>query len=202
MSAGQAARATLDMTRMPGKRDRQGRHAAPWLGSVCATALLLGSIMLAAGPGEAKPDNCTVNGSTVTCAGNQSAGIQSGRDFNSSNTSTLNVQNLSTDITPAGAVPGILVSNGTSTRPTSSTCSSGRARSRHLVQLPTASSSPARAALAVAAATATTRPPSPARPAAAGVRAGSPGHLRSPFRERSSRRPKGAARALSPESGQ
>ena len=115
MSAGHAARATFDMTRMPGRRDRQGRHAAPWLGSACATALLLGSIMLAAGPGEAKPDNCTVNGSTVTCAGNQSAGIQSGRDFNSSNTSTLNVQNLSTDITPAGAVPGILVSNGTST---------------------------------------------------------------------------------------
>lgn len=108
MSAGHAARATFDMTRMPGRRDRQGRHAAPWLGSACATALLLGSIMLAAGPGEAKPDNCTVNGSTVTCAGNQSAGIQSGRDFNSSNTSTLNVQNLSTDITPAGAVPGIL----------------------------------------------------------------------------------------------
>lgn len=79
------------------------------LGSVAAGALFFGYGRSA----RAGPDPCTVDvpGVEVTCSGDQSAGIASGADFPSSYT-TLNVNALTDDITPASGVDGINFTSG------------------------------------------------------------------------------------------
>ncbi|MEM1049256.1 MAG: autotransporter domain-containing protein [Pseudomonadota bacterium] len=54
-------------------------------------------------PALAGPDVCVVSagGTVVTCQGNQSAGIASGTDFTAPPVTTLNINNLTQDITPA-----------------------------------------------------------------------------------------------------
>src|SRR4051812_35151240 len=51
-------------------------------------------------------DLCNIAGSTATCSGDQSAGVVF---LNGSGVATINVNNLTTPIAPATAVPGILL---------------------------------------------------------------------------------------------
>jgi uncharacterized protein with beta-barrel porin domain len=84
----------------PGLRSRNA-----FLGTVAAGALSLAF----GGPALAGPDACTLSGGGAieTCAGNQSAGIASGIDFNAPPVTTLDVNNLTTAITPASGTAGI-----------------------------------------------------------------------------------------------
>jgi uncharacterized protein with beta-barrel porin domain len=85
-----------------------GRPAArfrnAFLGTVAAGALSLAF----GGPALAGPDACTIDGTGTieTCSGNQSAGISVGAP-----TVTLNVNNLTTAITPASGTDGIIFSS-------------------------------------------------------------------------------------------
>jgi len=89
--------------------------------STSALTLLTG-FAFSTGEALAGPDACVTLGSTVTCQGNQSAGITSvgGTDFASPPVDTLNVNSLTQDIVPiggvagAGGVPGILFLNNDS----------------------------------------------------------------------------------------
>lgn len=67
-----------------------------------------------AAPAVAKPDGCTVNGSTVACSGNQSAVVKSGTDFPDNQYNNVDVNNLTTSTTPALGVCGIEVAPGSS----------------------------------------------------------------------------------------
>jgi hypothetical protein len=65
-------------------------------------------LSLCAFEAHAGPDRCSTSGTVTTCQGNQSAGILDGTDFPfDTSSSTVQVQNLSTNITPAGGTPGI-----------------------------------------------------------------------------------------------
>ena len=72
------------------------------LGTVAASALWLGA------PRDAKagPDDCVTAGATATCQGDQSDGITSAgaTDFDPVTVTTLNVNELTDDITPAANV--------------------------------------------------------------------------------------------------
>jgi hypothetical protein len=92
--------------------------------SVSWRAILLGTVaggaLLVSGPWPAKagPGACTNVAPTATCQGDQSAGIASGAaappaDFPDTFT-TLHVNNLTTDITPAANVDGIYLHGTTS----------------------------------------------------------------------------------------
>ena len=73
------------------------------LGTVAAGMLLFGYGRVArAGPGP-----CVTSGSTATCTGNQSDGIEGGTDFDETIVSTLKVNSLDRDIAPAAGVDGI-----------------------------------------------------------------------------------------------
>jgi hypothetical protein len=81
---------------------RAGQSSATWsLGAIL-------SLGLASGPASAKPDACTTNSSTstVTCQGNQSAGVKDGTDF-AATTITVQLQSLTTNVTPASGVAGV-----------------------------------------------------------------------------------------------
>lgn len=77
---------------------------AALLGTVATGALW----MMAPRPAKAGPAACTTVGTTVTCTGDQSAGISSAIDFNAATVDTLNVNSLTTNITPAAGTAGIL----------------------------------------------------------------------------------------------
>jgi uncharacterized protein with beta-barrel porin domain len=79
------------------------------LGTVAAGALSLAF----GGPALAGPDLCTPSGGGAieTCSGNQSAGIASGTDFTAPPVTTLNVNNLTTAITPGNGIAGISFSS-------------------------------------------------------------------------------------------
>jgi hypothetical protein len=76
------------------------------LGTVAAGSLWLYSARVA----RAGPDGCTITGTSpnqiATCQGNQSQGITSAGagDFDPADVETLNVNNLTTDITPAAGL--------------------------------------------------------------------------------------------------
>lgn len=76
---------------------------AALLGTVAAGALW----SLTPKPARAGPDACTTVGATATCTGNQSGGIHSGADFNPATVDTLNVNSLTTNITPPANTSGI-----------------------------------------------------------------------------------------------
>ena len=83
-----------------------GRHFRDaFLGTVAAGALslTLGGVALAG------PDACVASGggTIATCSGDQSAGIASGTDFTAPPVTTLNVNSLTTAITPASGTGGI-----------------------------------------------------------------------------------------------
>ncbi len=64
---------------------------------------------------HAGPDACVTVGTVATCQGDQSDGITSqggGADFDEDNVSTLNVNNLTQDITPGAGVDGIQFISG------------------------------------------------------------------------------------------
>ncbi len=75
------------------------------MGSAAAATLFLSVPRQAYGA----PQPCTVAGDTVTCEGDQSAGVY----YNSVVYDTLIVQNLTTDITPPPGVDGVKFSNDT-----------------------------------------------------------------------------------------
>ena len=90
------------------------RQRSAWLAVVASAGLawLLGTVS----PVAAKPDACTVDSSTltVTCSGNQSAGVKSGTDFPDNKYNNVDVDNLTTPIAPASGVRGIEVAPGSS----------------------------------------------------------------------------------------
>jgi autotransporter-like protein len=82
-----------------------GVRRSTLLGTVAAGMLVFAYGRSAqAGPGPCLP----VGGVTVTCTGDQSAGIASGTDFDYPPTTTLNVNGLTANITPGGGDRGIL----------------------------------------------------------------------------------------------
>lgn len=83
---------------------------AALLGTVATGALWL----MAPRPAKAGPAACTTVGTTVTCTGDQSAGISSTTDFNPATVDTLNVNSLTTNITPSGATGIYFVRSGAS----------------------------------------------------------------------------------------
>jgi uncharacterized protein with beta-barrel porin domain len=105
-----------------------GRPAArfrnAFLGTVAAGALSLAF----GGPALAGPDACTIDGTGTieTCSGNQSAGISVGAP-----TVTLNVNNLTTAITPASGTDGIIFSSGGAVTITSNTGAFGITTTGH-----------------------------------------------------------------------
>jgi hypothetical protein len=112
----------------PTRRRQQTGHApasGPRRGSshiivpsimAAGVALALGALALLI-PGSAAAANtvCTTTSSTVTCSGYQNDGVLSGRDFNNTNISTLHVNSLLANITPAQGNAGVNVSNGSGT---------------------------------------------------------------------------------------
>jgi len=76
-------------------------------------AALLGAVatgvlwMVAPCPAKAGPAICTTVGTTVTCTGDQSGGVNSATDFNAATVDTLNVNSLTTNVTPAAGTAGI-----------------------------------------------------------------------------------------------
>jgi len=100
--AGAGSQLITNISESPGWR-------AMLLGTVAAGALWLGLPRHA----KAGPEPCTVIGiapnQTATCQGDQSDGITiaAATDFDPADVETLNVNNLTTDITPASTVDGI-----------------------------------------------------------------------------------------------
>jgi uncharacterized protein with beta-barrel porin domain len=94
------------------------------LGTVAAGALSLAF----GGPALAGPDACTIDGTGTieTCSGNQSAGISVGAP-----TVTLNVNNLTTAITPASGTDGIIFSSAGAVTITSNTGAFGITTTGH-----------------------------------------------------------------------
>ena len=95
-------------------RASRARFRNAFLGTVAAGALSLAF----GGPALAGPDACTIDGTGTieTCSGNQSAGIAVGAP-----TVTLNVNNLTTAITPASGTDGIIFSSAGAVTITSNT---------------------------------------------------------------------------------
>src|SRR5436309_15531021 len=88
---------TLRLVRRPG---------ASWRVALLGTAA--GALSFAiGGPAAAAPTLCVINGAVATCSGDQSAGIASGTDFAVPPVTTLNVNNLTTAITPRNGTRGI-----------------------------------------------------------------------------------------------
>ncbi|AXK82305.1 autotransporter domain-containing protein [Pseudolabrys taiwanensis] len=77
---------------------------AALLGTVATGALW----MMTPRPAKAGPAACTIAGTTATCTGDQSGGVSSTTDFNGATVDTLNVNSLTTNITPAAGTAGIL----------------------------------------------------------------------------------------------
>jgi hypothetical protein len=101
--AGGGSNTITVMSESPGWR-------AALLGTVAAGALWLGTPRYARAqvvPPSAPCDD--VSGTTVTCTGNISAGIKTGNPY-----AVLNVENLTTNITPASGVDGIYFHNTSS----------------------------------------------------------------------------------------
>lgn len=73
------------------------------LGSVALGGMIIGQSR----PAHADPDSCTIVGNVATCTGDQSDGILSNRDFDPDSVDTLNVNNLTSGITPASSEHGI-----------------------------------------------------------------------------------------------
>ncbi|MEH2484177.1 autotransporter outer membrane beta-barrel domain-containing protein [Bradyrhizobium sp. AZCC 2230] len=86
-------------------RPAGARFRNAFLGTVAAGALSLAF----GGPALAGPDACTIDGTGTieTCSGNQSAGIGITNVPVPTTVATLNVNNLTTAITPASGTPGI-----------------------------------------------------------------------------------------------
>ena len=80
-----------------------GSWRAALLGTVAAGALW----SMTPKPARAGPALCTTVGNVTTCQGDQSGGIASGVDFNPATVDTLNVNTLSTNVTPPSGTSGI-----------------------------------------------------------------------------------------------
>lgn len=94
---------TLDLTTSELSRAQQSPSSllrATLLGTVAATALFI----IAPQAGHAV---CTHSGTTVTCTGDQSAGIANGTDFTAPPVDTLIVKDLTGAIAPGASVDGI-----------------------------------------------------------------------------------------------
>ena len=62
--------------------------------------ITIGALMLPLNMAHAGPDACVVNGTTVTCSGDQSDGVSNPADYAAVNTLILNIHNLNQDIAP------------------------------------------------------------------------------------------------------
>jgi len=85
---------------------RTGWYAALLHAAIIGALSLSWPDVTTAGPGP-----CITAGTTVTCTGDQSAGIVSGTDFLAPPVTTLNVNSLTANITPASGFPGISFQN-------------------------------------------------------------------------------------------
>jgi hypothetical protein len=83
------------------------RSDLSWREALLSTAAAGALSIAIGGPALAGPTLCVTNGAVATCSGDQSAGIASGTDFAVPLVTTLNVNNLTTAITPASGTRGI-----------------------------------------------------------------------------------------------
>jgi uncharacterized protein with beta-barrel porin domain len=83
------------------------RSGTSWRAALLGTAAAGAFSFAVGGPAAAAPTLCVINGTIATCSGNQSAGIASGTDFTAPPITTLNVNSLTTAITPASGTGGI-----------------------------------------------------------------------------------------------
>jgi len=83
------------------------RSGLSWREALLSTAAAGALSFAIGGPAAAGPTPCVTSGAIATCSGDQSAGIASGTDFAVPAVTTLNVNNLTTAITPASGTSGI-----------------------------------------------------------------------------------------------